>query len=472
MREQRLGWGRVLWLHDPPRWSRSEPCVAFVVMPPDSQEPVHSHGGLEQIVYVVSGQGTQLSVSRTNSLSPGMIIRNPPDLQCRTINTGCEDLVRIAINLPSAGSLYQIASTLRSTIRNEYSQLEPFSSAVRSIQDCLSESLGMPITVFDVDDKCILYSSYEPEPCRLMRQSSDGLRRCSAQLSFLLRESIRQKQLLIGFCCPGVEVLAKGFILGNRTMGVVCGPLFMGGTASNDKAQTASPRQPIDRSKDTVYQFSRGIPEPQKAHVYLALWVIEWLTEANSTPDDLTWPSNALLDSWLARKCEVGQETQEPPSGSTLRAIDYLAEIHKTEYADRVSIFDDENLSCGTGCHLQPVQDHGTDSLASAAMNWIRSNIQVADTKTVASSLFISKSYLCRRFKGETGLTIGQFITKERIRIAQRLLMTTSDRVGSIALKLGFNSSAHFSRVFRKETALSPSEFRSRFSQVPPGKAR
>ena len=56
--------------------------------------------------------------------------------------------------------------------------------------------------------------------------------------------------------------------------------------------------------------------------------------------------------------------------------------------------------------------------------------------------------------------TPARFRTKKRIEKAQHLLTITNDSVGDIAFEVGFQDVAHFSKVFKSRTGVSPSKFR------------
>jgi len=63
---------------------------------------------------------------------------------------------------------------------------------------------------------------------------------------------------------------------------------------------------------------------------------------------------------------------------------------------------------------------------------------------------------------GESPTTV---INERIIRETQRQLAYTELEIKQIAHDLGFIDSAYFSRYFRKQTGLKPSEFRSAFHQ-------
>ena len=93
--------------------------------------------------------------------------------------------------------------------------------------------------------------------------------------------------------------------------------------------------------------------------------------------------------------------------------------------------------------------------------NYIQHHLSEAITaEDIAKSLFLSRPYLSRKFKEETGENLTDFILKEKTEEAKRLLRYTDKSATAIGVYLGFSSQGHFSRVFRKYTGLSPREYR------------
>lgn len=81
----------------------------------------------------------------------------------------------------------------------------------------------------------------------------------------------------------------------------------------------------------------------------------------------------------------------------------------------------------------------------------------------IADKLAMSKNYLCTLFKKETGLTIGQYITKLKIESASNMLIYADYSCSDISNYFGFSSSSHFISTFKKQTGLTPNEYRKRF---------
>ena len=78
----------------------------------------------------------------------------------------------------------------------------------------------------------------------------------------------------------------------------------------------------------------------------------------------------------------------------------------------------------------------------------------------IADQVNYSAAYISCLFKQETGQTIGEYATQCRIRQAERLLLTSGLRTYQVAERVGYQDVKYFSRLFRKQTGLTPSEYR------------
>lgn len=79
----------------------------------------------------------------------------------------------------------------------------------------------------------------------------------------------------------------------------------------------------------------------------------------------------------------------------------------------------------------------------------------------LAQNANVTNSYLCKKFKKATGLTVVEYINRHRIELAKELLTSKSVRVIEIAYETGFQSLSQFNRSFLRYTGHSPTEFRS-----------
>lgn len=82
---------------------------------------------------------------------------------------------------------------------------------------------------------------------------------------------------------------------------------------------------------------------------------------------------------------------------------------------------------------------------------------QIAD---VCSELGYSKSYLCKLFQEQTGNTIADYAMRRKIHHAKRLIRENNLNFSQISEKLSFDNPQYFSRVFKRITKMSPTEFK------------
>jgi signal transduction histidine kinase/DNA-binding response OmpR family regulator/ligand-binding sensor domain-containing protein len=76
--------------------------------------------------------------------------------------------------------------------------------------------------------------------------------------------------------------------------------------------------------------------------------------------------------------------------------------------------------------------------------------------------LNMSHSNLHRKLKQLVGLSANEFIHYVRLEKAKKMLCQTDEPVSNIAFDTGYKDPGHFSRVFKKEFGLSPSEYRKK----------
>ncbi|XZF12920.1 helix-turn-helix domain-containing protein [Chitinophagaceae bacterium MMS25-I14] len=84
--------------------------------------------------------------------------------------------------------------------------------------------------------------------------------------------------------------------------------------------------------------------------------------------------------------------------------------------------------------------------------------------KSMAAGLHMSPRYLSDILKQETGKTAIELIHIFLVAEAKNLLKGADSTVAEIAYTLGFENLPYFSRLFKKETGISPNQYKKQFS--------
>ena len=91
---------------------------------------------------------------------------------------------------------------------------------------------------------------------------------------------------------------------------------------------------------------------------------------------------------------------------------------------------------------------------------------RLCETMTLAeisSQVGVHPLRLARAFRKRYGCSLGEYQRRLRVEQASRQLATTRRSLADIAVSAGFADQAHFSRVFKDHTGLTPAKFRATF---------
>lgn len=80
----------------------------------------------------------------------------------------------------------------------------------------------------------------------------------------------------------------------------------------------------------------------------------------------------------------------------------------------------------------------------------------------LANLAHMNKFYLVHSFNKYTGLSPINYLTQKRIQVAMELLQSTNCSIAQIASSVGFSSQSYFSQVFRKNSGITPVQYRKR----------
>jgi transcriptional regulator GlxA family with amidase domain len=96
---------------------------------------------------------------------------------------------------------------------------------------------------------------------------------------------------------------------------------------------------------------------------------------------------------------------------------------------------------------------------------WVQEHLDNAITvDDMAAHAAMSARTFARRFRGDMGVPPHQWLTRQRVTKAQRLLETTDLPIDTIATSCGFGSAATLRHHFQREARTTPSAYRSSFA--------
>lgn len=111
---------------------------------------------------------------------------------------------------------------------------------------------------------------------------------------------------------------------------------------------------------------------------------------------------------------------------------------------------------------ITTVESNSNEHIVSSIERYITEHISESlSLSEIAGTINYNAAYISRLYKKARGISLFEYITQSRIRLAANLLTTTNDSIQSIATKTGYDTAQYFSIAFKKETGLSPRDYRN-----------
>lgn len=120
----------------------------------------------------------------------------------------------------------------------------------------------------------------------------------------------------------------------------------------------------------------------------------------------------------------------------------------------------DETKEVDTAPHLNPMHQHYEDELLNEVLHYIRSHIHESLGITeICDNFAISRSSLQALFKHNLNTSPKLYINRVKLEQSKLLLKNSARTVSEVSDLLGFASIHYFSRKFKLEYGISPSEY-------------
>jgi two-component system response regulator YesN len=144
------------------------------------------------------------------------------------------------------------------------------------------------------------------------------------------------------------------------------------------------------------------------------------------------------------------------------KIADFENRIEEANKAIRVNEIYDLFDYCLNLISKDSIDQKKTEVIIIKAQEYIRNNCtdENFSIDQLSEHLKISKSYLSKLYKDETGDSLWNFVIQLRMAKAKEMLMNTDFTNYEIARRIGYSSEYHFSRVFKEIVGVPPSVYK------------
>jgi AraC-like DNA-binding protein len=226
--------------------------------------------------------------------------------------------------------------------------------------------------------------------------------------------------------------------------------VFLGSNLPHVWVAEKEPRVLTDRTLEMVFlQFSSNILFPQ----LLAL------PEFKNVKRSLELSERGIQI--------VGQTLNEV--SEIMLQLPYLKSFDRMNYFFRMMDIigkSDSNISLASEEYMRKRFTTGNRRIAQLhdyLMNHYREEIDLAK---LADLVHMAEGSLCRFFKQHVGTSIFEYLNRIKVDFACKLLMDPELGILDVCFDSGFNNLSHFNKQFRKNTGVTPSEYRKRFKDL------
>jgi len=113
---------------------------------------------------------------------------------------------------------------------------------------------------------------------------------------------------------------------------------------------------------------------------------------------------------------------------------------------------------------LQPNAKKSNQEIVDDVISFVVKNISKDLTvEGLAKKVYLNPDYLNRIFKKEQNISLSQFIIRERMNLAARMLLESNASISLIALETGYSNYSNFVNMFKKIHGCTPSEYKSNY---------
>ncbi|MBE5107908.1 helix-turn-helix domain-containing protein [Bacillus thuringiensis] len=155
-----------------------------------------------------------------------------------------------------------------------------------------------------------------------------------------------------------------------------------------------------------------------------------------------------------------------PPEIAFSLSILYIQTMEQLDNVDSVRRLSGDALRT----FADRVKEYNAQKFSNAVttcMNYISKNIyDGVSLNELANHVGITPTYLSKLFKKEVGISLSEYIQRERMEEAKKLLTLTTYPLSDICTWLNFNDHSYFIKVFKKVTNMTPRQYREKYAVI------
>ncbi|MGG5371894.1 AraC family transcriptional regulator [Enterococcus sp. AZ196] len=137
-----------------------------------------------------------------------------------------------------------------------------------------------------------------------------------------------------------------------------------------------------------------------------------------------------------------------------------ITEYYQAEYTFSYTVLGYLMIFLEQLIQLQHPLKKSVDTLTQNVVTKIKQDPANASLEVLTKHFSYSKGHLSRHIKEQTGKTISQLITDEKLALAERYLSETTKTISEISEMINYQSESHFYRLFKKRFQLTPKQYR------------
>ena len=137
----------------------------------------------------------------------------------------------------------------------------------------------------------------------------------------------------------------------------------------------------------------------------------------------------------------------------------------KIEKLDTLEAIHTHIYDCSFELMKSEEQGQKYSSAIAKTLRYIKKNFDNPhlSVKELADLVFLTPTYFSALFKNRMDKTVGQYLTEIRIEKSKEYLHDGELKLYHVAIKSGYTDANYFAKLFKKQTGMTPSEYRARY---------